>query len=161
MEQINIERCCKALENLNIEGAPRADAIADAIENIQKHPTGALMTNYIGVKNYAGFGDQREDHEYGMGPRHGSIVFRIERTRMAREKRIALGEDEIYLLECYRDFGTANDPSEKRSPYEQQVQMTLTKAIKEWQLSDRRAAALRTLLEAARVDTHEVAAVAD
>lgn len=39
----------------------------------------------FGVKNYEGFGDQRNDSEYGMGPRHGSIVFSIGLAPDARK----------------------------------------------------------------------------
>lgn len=45
-----------------------------------------IVRQYFGVKNYSGFGDQREDHEYGMGPRHGDIVFSIALTREARDQ---------------------------------------------------------------------------
>lgn len=60
---------------------------------------------YFGVKNYDGFGDQRNDSEYGMGPRHGSIVFSIGLTPAMRQ-RVRTGphledheiEDALYLL---------------------------------------------------------------
>lgn len=55
----------------------RQVAIYDSILKLQSNP-GWFDNNYIGVKNYSVFGDQREDHEYGRGPKHGSIVFRIE-----------------------------------------------------------------------------------
>lgn len=64
-----------------------------------------ISARYFGVKNYDGFGDQRTDCEYGMGPRHGSIVFSIGLTRALRD-RIRTGphleleeiEDALYLL---------------------------------------------------------------
>ena len=37
-----------------------------------------LESNYCGVKVYSGFGEQHEDHQLGYGPRHGSIVFRVD-----------------------------------------------------------------------------------
>lgn len=49
-----------------------------------------LREQYIGVKNYEGFIHQREDHKYGFGPRHGSIVFSVGLTQAAR-KRLADG----------------------------------------------------------------------
>ena len=39
-----------------------------------------LSKEYFGIKNYDGFGDQRSDHTYGYGPKHGSIVFRVSLT---------------------------------------------------------------------------------
>jgi len=57
----------------------RQEAIADAIKAIASSED-PLSNEYIGVKNYAHFGDQREDHSYGMGPRHGNIVFKIGRS---------------------------------------------------------------------------------
>lgn len=56
----------------------RQNAIADAIKIIAES-NDPLKSQYIGIKNYGGFGDQRCDCEYGMCPRHGSIVFRIGR----------------------------------------------------------------------------------
>lgn len=60
---------------------------------------------YFGVKNYDGFGDQRNDCEYGLGPRHGDIVFSIGLTPALRQ-RVRTGphleyheiEDALYLL---------------------------------------------------------------
>lgn len=56
----------------------RGKAIQDAIRIIASTDD-PFRKEYIGVKNYSGFGDQREDHSNGMGPRHGSIVFSIRR----------------------------------------------------------------------------------
>lgn len=67
--------------------AVRPQAIADAIKAIAESDD-PLSKQYIGVKNYDGFGDQREDHSYGMGPRHGSIVFEIGRKNPACGKMI-------------------------------------------------------------------------
>lgn len=69
----------------------RDKAVEDAIfwfthlDDDQK-PRTDLRTRTIGVKNYDGFGDQREDHEYGRGPRHGSIVFRIALQRNVKDE---------------------------------------------------------------------------
>lgn len=109
MKKINFDRCDRALRHLRIEGLVssevREKAVSDAIASIQKDGALAMSMVYIGVKNYASFGDQREDHEYRMGPRHGSIVFKIGRTDAARDGKFELGEDHIYLLECVRDGG--------------------------------------------------------
>jgi hypothetical protein len=36
-----------------------------------------LVNRYLGVKRYEGWDSQRHDGEYGMGPTHGAIWFRI------------------------------------------------------------------------------------
>lgn len=36
-----------------------------------------LNRGYLGVKSYDGFPSQRADGDYGMGPKHGTIWFRI------------------------------------------------------------------------------------
>jgi len=59
-----------------------------------------LASEYVGVKNYEGFGDQREDHKYGYGPRHGDIVFSIGLSKQARARELTNSEieDALYLL---------------------------------------------------------------
>jgi len=103
--QIDIEKCERAMRHIYVRGlcntARREGLIEKAIGLIQEDPQGALQSEYIGMKNYAGFGDQEISCGYGYGPRHGSVVFSIGR---AREQRPALGEDHIYFLECVRDF---------------------------------------------------------
>lgn len=80
-QQLDYERALRANIDLSVQGDPRGPvrhkAIEDAIRAIQTDPD-ALRERYIGVKNYASFGDQREDHNYGSGPKHGSIVFRYD-----------------------------------------------------------------------------------
>ncbi len=115
--KIDIERCKRAMENIYMKGLPNEGAasfpqesrgakIEAAISAIQTDGANALMKQTFGVKNYASFGDQGCDCEYGYGPRHGYIVFEIGRTGKSREKHTVLGADEIYLLECCRDFGS-------------------------------------------------------
>lgn len=82
----------------------RLRVIEDAILAIQTDQTSALSKEYMGVKNYAGFGDQRCDCSYGMGPSHGSIVFEVGR---ARDYNGPLDSDAIYALEVFRDTGDA------------------------------------------------------
>lgn len=62
-------------ENVDREDGPRAvqAAIKDLMQGALK-----LRLEYIGTKHYEGWIGQREDHKYGYGPRHGSIVFAIE-----------------------------------------------------------------------------------
>ena len=89
----------------------RETAIEEAISEIQSDGKLALSQRYIGVKNYAHFGDQGVNCEYGLGPRHGHIVFRIGRHRSSRQK--VLGDDEIYFLEACRDFEGFNEGNSK------------------------------------------------
>lgn len=82
----------------------RASVIADAKDDLARGAP-RLRREYFGVKNYAHFGDQREDHTYGFGPKHGSIVFSVGLTSAAR-KMIESGEaltpeqieDALYVL---------------------------------------------------------------
>ena len=57
------------------------DAVNEAIEDIadgcRKTGYGHLRTEYFGTKNYGRWFHQGSNHEYGFGPRHGSIVFAI------------------------------------------------------------------------------------
>lgn len=134
--KINLERCRRGMEEIRIEGWPgnkdanpkRHKAIEDAITEIQTKGEKALKEQYLGVKNYAAFGDQREDHQYGYGPAHGYIVFRIERKN--RDKPIANKEDVIYLLECVRDTGSCSFPDSKK--HGKQTSGNLTDCIKEY-----------------------------
>lgn len=79
----------------------RMTALADARKDVA---LGAprLKSEYVGIKNYDGFGDQRSDHRYGYGPRHGSIVFSIglnrEIVRSGASLSPAQVEDALYLL---------------------------------------------------------------
>lgn len=64
-----------------------------------------LVNSYFGVKNYAGFGDQRSDAPYGHGPRHGNTVFSIGLQPEIRDRLRGGGElisdeieDALYLL---------------------------------------------------------------
>ena len=82
----------------------RTEAVEDAKRDVASGGT-TIRKTYFGVKNYGGFGDQREDHKYGFGPRHGSIVFSIglqpeKRKRLCDDGDLTEAEKEsaIYLL---------------------------------------------------------------
>ena len=82
-------------------GKDRASARADAIKQlasgrpVRKH-YGDLWRVFFGTKNYDQWSGQRCDCEYGCGPRHGSICFRIGLTDAARKRRQAdLSADEV------------------------------------------------------------------
>lgn len=60
-----------------------------------------MKRHYFGLKDYDRWSHQREDHEYGSGPRHGSIVFRIGLTDDARKQdglTLQQRDDAIYYL---------------------------------------------------------------
>jgi len=99
---IDINRIKMAHSKIYIEGLPknqiRRDKIEQAIKLIQENPTSAMLKEYLGVKQYAGFDDQECDCRYGMGPTHGNIVFSIGRKDSYRGENNPLGEDEIYFL---------------------------------------------------------------
>lgn len=76
----------------------RPSALNDAVVEIAKGG-GRLLSEFIGVKNYDHFGDQRSDHQYGYGPRHGNIVFSIglrhpDKTPLTPDQI----EDALYFL---------------------------------------------------------------
>ena len=87
---INLEKAFQGMEELEISGAAnsplRQKKIEEAIRLSQKEPTWDSFHDgktpmYFGVKNYAGFGDQNADCPEGLCPRHGTIVFSIERLK--------------------------------------------------------------------------------
>jgi hypothetical protein len=63
-----------------------------------------LVNQYIGCKHYGGF-RQREDHEYGYGPRHGSTVFAVELQKDVRQKM--LDDADLLLTDEQREAGIA------------------------------------------------------
>lgn len=54
----------------------RSSLVEEAISILQGSDK-FCETQYMGIKNYASFGDQRSDHDYNRVPTHGSIVFKI------------------------------------------------------------------------------------
>lgn len=166
--QIDTERCLKAMEWLNVEGAPtghstsphpsdkRSAVFADAIAAIQNDGSVALRSVYLGIKNYASFGDQRNDSEYGMGPRHGSIVFRIGRTHSGLGTDSVLCGDHVYLLECVRDFGT-REVDEVRDGRKIQLNLNLCDVLRRLQRARESVAESESWLAEAVVESHEAA----
>jgi hypothetical protein len=63
-----------------------------------------LNSVYFGCKDYDRWSHQREDCQYGYGPRHGSIVFAIELRSEHRNKGLTDGQrsDCIYYLEALK-----------------------------------------------------------
>jgi hypothetical protein len=105
--KLDYEKCYKAMEQIYVEGNPiggvkRPALIEEAIRLIQENPEEAMLERFLAYKNYAAFGDQRTDCEYGYGPKHGYIVFSIGRNR---EFKGTLDTDAcIYLLLAVLDF---------------------------------------------------------
>lgn len=62
------------------------DAIKDVAAGAPR-----LRERYFGRKFYEAF-DQREDHKYGFGPKHGTIVFRIGLTQAVLDRLEEGGE---------------------------------------------------------------------
>lgn len=64
----------------------------------------ALGAAYFGVKNYAGFVHQGIRCEYGMGPRHGHVVWSIGLKEQYRGTGLSAKQQNavIYFLTCVR-----------------------------------------------------------
>ena len=150
---IDLARCRRGMAQLRVEGFSRPSLIEEAIRLIQRAPVDAMRCRYLGIKNYAGFGDQREDHEYGYGPKHGGIVFLIGRTSMALAAGAALDSDAVYYLEAYRDFGTVGWVERERGYTPRDVRLPLATAIRLFdQLTEQRNK-LADAFEAARIES--------
>lgn len=73
-------------------GDDRASVIHDAIRQLAtgepiRQFYGDLWSHYFGTKNYDRWSGQRSDHQYGYGPGHGSIVFRVGVIEDVRKTR--------------------------------------------------------------------------
>jgi|SRR5882757_3928332 len=55
----------------------------------------SLKSAYVGTKDYDRWHGQAIECEYGMGPRHGSVIFRIELVREQRQREGLLSAEEI------------------------------------------------------------------
>jgi hypothetical protein len=73
------------------------DLISDAKRDLANGAV-RLKKVYFGQKQYEGY-DQREDHAYGMGPRHGSIYQRIGLKKPSEELSDYDIECALYVLE--------------------------------------------------------------
>lgn len=149
---LDLNRLYRGMEQINVSGAVsspvRQEALEDAIAAIQANPARALIKEYIGVKQYAHFGDQRCDCENNMGPKHGTIVFRIRRVS---DK--AFDEDAIYLLEAARDFGLV--PSGRKIGGDRKEALDLCEVLRRKHELQTELDTLDVALEAATVDMHE------
>lgn len=156
MSTIDIERCERAMKEVNVRGVPntpdRKKLIELAIGAIQENPADALKAEYFGIKNYAHFGDQRSDHRYGMGPTHGSIVFEIGRNR--KHEGVLTVDDCVYLLECVRDFGfhELHDQNSRRD-----IRVNLVDAIRSYRKAQSEAGLIHSIISSRVVETHDAA----
>lgn len=87
VSSLSVEEIAMARSLVRIRGSLLEDAqgaFQAAIDDLSEGGV-RLCQRYIGAKRYDGF-HQREDHNYGYGPAHGSTVFAIELTREARSR---------------------------------------------------------------------------
>lgn len=89
------------------------DAVKWFVDGELYYDTGAinyyknLWTGYFGTKSYDAWHGQRTDCEYGMGPRHGSIIFMVGLQEDVRRRR--------------QTANTRVDPREAFSPEEREA----------------------------------------
>jgi len=100
---LNLARVSRGSAIVYVEGTitdARLPLLREAMAEVAKPNCGELQHQYIGLKNYDRFVGQREDHRYGMAPRHGSTVFCIGLKRAARERDLTEQEveDALYWL---------------------------------------------------------------
>lgn len=151
---IDLDRCRKGMKQLDIRGVPRPALIEEAIQRIQADAKTAMRHEYLGIKNYASFGDQREDHRYGFGPKHGAIVFEIGRTSEL-QRDVPLDADAIYLLECARDFGAVDVENEcATSSYERVARLNLCGVIRKLDAINSKRNMLLDAIQRVNVEAH-------
>lgn len=114
VNNIDVEAILKAESVLSIgviKDFPSGDDLS-CVEDAIKYMAGTLeITSWndmknttYSTKNYSGWYHQREDHQYGYGPRHGSTVFSIglkpeyRTAELTQEQRNAC----IYMLESLK-----------------------------------------------------------
>lgn len=146
---MDIERLKRGYNQVRVEGcvnggAEREKCIEDAIAAIKSNPETALKREFIGLKNYAQFYDQRCDCQYGYGPRHGSICFRIERVDRGEA---FVDEDAIYFLECERDWVPVTENTGRR-----ELNLNVTDCMRKLLSAERDVETYRSALEQAEVE---------
>lgn len=81
-------------------GADRSSCLSEAMRQIagwQEGRTIGMCREFVGTKVYAHWIGQRSDHPYGMGPRHGGIIFSIGLKKSIRIR------DPFHLTDAERD----------------------------------------------------------
>jgi hypothetical protein len=90
---------------------PKRGAVQDLIDWLatgEKRTFHTPADGYFGVKIYSGFGEQREDHQYGFGPKHGSIVFAVGLREPKCELTAEEREAALYYLVNIEAITTAS-----------------------------------------------------
>ena len=102
LDQIALAESVMAVGDYSKGGDDRDSARTAAIRWFATGTGGylGLKREYFGTKDYAHWSGQRCDCEYGMGPRHGHIVFSIGLREEARKRDLTDAEKEacIYYL---------------------------------------------------------------
>lgn len=95
-------------------GEDRARCLEEAIQRILSGG-GPMFQEYSGTKSYDRWHGQHSNHPYGMGPRHGYIIFQIGLISPIRQRETkALTEDEINACVYYlRNLEKIQDAEEK------------------------------------------------
>lgn len=95
-------------------GEDRAACREQAIQRILAGG-GEMFSEYCGTKSYDRWTGQHSNHSYGMGPRHGTIIFEIGLTRPVRGREVkSLTEDEINACVYYlRNLERIQEAAEK------------------------------------------------
>lgn len=151
LSNVDLERVRRGASRLCVRGIPRGSLISAAIAAIQRDPYRAMASEYLGIKNYAHFGDQREDHQYGFCPAHGCIVFSIGRRNPRTQD--PLGADEIYMLEAVRDAGTI-ESTKPPQHLRDQKKLNLCEALEEADAMREKVLQLDRQFAALKVDDH-------
>lgn len=100
--------------NFKKAGDDRFKCLEEAIQRILAGG-GAMFHEYSGTKSYDRWNGQHSNHSYGMGPRHGSIIFQIGFTRPVRSREEKkLTEEEINACVYYlRNLERIQEAAEK------------------------------------------------
>lgn len=77
LEKVGLAETVIGIRGDYTETTQRKKVVQAAISDVAKGCS-HLKNQYFGVKVYSGFGEQLAHHEYGYGPKHGSIVFAVQ-----------------------------------------------------------------------------------
>lgn len=106
MADFDVARIQQAEQILAIQFGGRyfdRTCVQDAIQDIAED-TLKMQREYFGSKNYSGWTNQRSDHTYCYGPRHGTIVCSIGLNREYRNGlTVEQKEDCLYYLNLLLD----------------------------------------------------------
>ena len=97
---LDLRRATLAEALLAIEGQCSSESRIHTVHlAIRDLASGAphLRRGYYGVKQYAHFGDQEIHGDYGMGPKHGQIVFSVGLKPEARGRDLTAEETDACL----------------------------------------------------------------